>query len=151
MVTWVRFRGRRDGRQFYFVNTHLDHLSGWARERSEELIRRRVSAFRSGVPVLLVGDFNAPAGRSRVYDLLVNPDAFRDTWATAGRRGEAIGTFHNFRGPAPGGRRIDWVLVHGPVITESTEVVTFARDGEYPSDHFPVAIRLRLSSPTPAE
>jgi endonuclease/exonuclease/phosphatase family metal-dependent hydrolase len=150
MVTWVRFRDLRDGRQFYFVNTHLDHLSGWARLRGVELIRRRVLEFRPGVPVLLVGDFNAPAGRSRVYDLLVNPDAFRDTWEASGRRGQAIGTFHGFRGKAPGGRRIDWILVRGPVTTDSAEVVTFAQDGQYPSDHFPVVARLRLCSPSPA-
>ena len=150
MVTWVRFRDRRDGRQFYFVNTHLDHLSWWARERSAGLILRRVAGFRPDVPVLLVGDFNAPAGRSRVYDLLVNPGAFQDTWVAAGRRGEAIGTFHNYRGPAPGGRRIDWILAHGLVLTDSAEVVMFSRGGQYPSDHFPVVARLRLASPRDA-
>src|SRR5690606_39768996 len=32
MVTWIRFLDRKTGKQFYHLNTHLDHIS----ERSEE-------------------------------------------------------------------------------------------------------------------
>lgn len=146
MVTWVHFRDRRGGQEFYFVNTHLDHLSQRSREKSAALIRKRVEALKTPLPVILVGDFNASAEHNPAYDLLVGREAFADTWTTAGRRGDAIGTFHNYRGPVRGGSRIDWILTRGPATALSTEVVTFARDGQYPSDHFPVVARLRIGA-----
>lgn len=62
MVTWVRFRDRANGREFYFWNTHLDHALQPAREKAAALIRERVDALKTRLPVLLVGDFNAEAG-----------------------------------------------------------------------------------------
>jgi endonuclease/exonuclease/phosphatase family metal-dependent hydrolase len=144
MVTWVRFQDRRTGQAFYVFNTHFDHLSQASREQSAGLVLRRVERLQTKLPVLLIGDFNAAAGANRVYDLLVTPTAFTDTWTTAPKRGEAIGTFHNYRGPVPNGRRIDWILARGPVTPLATEVVTDAKDGQYPSDHFPVIADVRL-------
>ena len=30
------------------------------------------------------------------------------------------------------------------VVTDSTEIVTFSRNGQFPSDHFPVVARIRF-------
>lgn len=144
MVTWVRFRERASSQQFYFVNTHFDHQSQDAREKSAELLLARVRALKTELPVIVVGDFNAAAGANKAYDTLVGSDYFVDTWTSAAQRGAAVGTFHNYRGPREGGPRIDWILSHGPVESLSTEVVTFQLEGQYPSDHFPVIAKLRL-------
>jgi endonuclease/exonuclease/phosphatase family metal-dependent hydrolase len=104
---------------------------------------------KGGLPVLLVGDFNAAAGENKVYDRLVGEKAFADTWVTAKRRGEPVGTFHNYKGPKKGGRRIDWILSRGAVTALSTEVVTFSQDGQYPSDHFPVVARVQIGEAKP--
>ncbi len=142
MVTWIRFRERTAGREFYFFNTHFDHQIQAAREKSAELVKKRVDALATKLPVILVGDFNAAAEANRAYDVLVNSDGFVDTWKTAAEQGAAIGTFHNYAGPKPGGTRIDWILSRGPVAALSSSVVTFAQDGQYPSDHFPVMASL---------
>jgi endonuclease/exonuclease/phosphatase family metal-dependent hydrolase len=150
MVTWVRFRDRPAGREFYFWNTHLDHQAQAAREQAATLIRTRVDALRTALPVLLVGDFNATAGRNPAYATLVHPQAFTDTWHSAReRRGDAVRTFHNFKGPVPGDDRIDWILTRGPVRCDATTIVTFHRDGQYPSDHFPVVAWLRWEQIAP--
>lgn len=151
MVTWVRFRDRRTGQEFFFWNTHFDHQVQAAREKSAALVLQRVRDLQTTLPVVLAGDFNAAAGANRAYDLLVQPDAFADTWTTAARRGPGISTFHGYREPARPGTRIDWILTRGPVTALSTEIVTFARNGQYPSDHFPVTARLRLGSPAVPE
>lgn len=144
MVTWVKFRDLATGQDFYFVNTHFDHQVQEAREKSAALVLKRVNALNTLLPVLLVGDFNAVAGQNPVYDILVNDEAFVDTWLAAEKRGEAIRTFHNYRGPQAGDGRIDWILSRGPVRTRWTEVVTYEKDGQYPSDHFPVLARMVL-------
>jgi endonuclease/exonuclease/phosphatase family metal-dependent hydrolase len=86
MVTWVRFRDRLSGAEFYFWNTHLDHALQPAREKGAALIRDRVRALNTKLPVLLVGDFNATAGANPAYDLLVKDGDFRDTWHLAAER-----------------------------------------------------------------
>lgn len=147
MVTWVRFRDLEGGQEFYFFNTHFDHQIQPAREKSAALVLKRVEQLMTKLPVVLVGDFNAAAGDNPAYDTLVAPGALSDTWKTAAKRGDAVGTFHNYNGPKPDGARIDWILTRGPVRALSSEVVTLAVGGQYPSDHFPVAATLAWEKP----
>jgi endonuclease/exonuclease/phosphatase family metal-dependent hydrolase len=42
------------------------------------------------------------------------------------------------------GERIDWILARGKVSVAKTEIVTFSRRGQFPSDHFPVVAWLTL-------
>ncbi|MBI2826861.1 MAG: endonuclease/exonuclease/phosphatase family protein [Planctomycetia bacterium] len=148
MVTWVRFRDRRANHEFYFFNTHFDHQVQEAREKSAALLLKRVAQLATPLPVIVVGDFNAAAEANPAYDTLVGADGFADTWKTADKHGEAIGTFHNYAGPKPDGQRIDWILTRGPVRALSTSVVTFAQEGQYPSDHFPVVATLAWQTKT---
>jgi endonuclease/exonuclease/phosphatase family metal-dependent hydrolase len=148
MVTWVRFRERSSGGEFYFWNTHLDHEVQPAREKGATLIAQRVAALKRPLPVLLTGDFNADATANKAYDILVTPELFKDTWFMAKERGNAeINSFHSFNGPRTGGRRIDWILLRGQGEIARCEVVTFSQGGQYPSDHFPVTARLKLDAP----
>jgi endonuclease/exonuclease/phosphatase family metal-dependent hydrolase len=148
MVTWVRFLDRKAKQEFYFVNTHFDHQIQVAREKSAQLLKERVDAWTNGLPVVLVGDFNAVAGANPAYHTLVNREAFTDTWTTAREiRGEKVNTFHNFKGPTPGESRIDWVLTRGPVETVATQIITCSQNGQYPSDHFPVVAWLKWRAP----
>jgi endonuclease/exonuclease/phosphatase family metal-dependent hydrolase len=140
MVTSVHFRDRRTGREFHFWNTHFDHEVQVARERSAGLIRERVGALTDGLPVVLAGDFNAGAGANPAYTALVGDGFFQDTWPLAReRRGAGYGTFNDFGASPGGGERIDWILVRGEALAvAASEIVTLVRDGQYPSDHFPV-------------
>lgn len=145
MVTWLRFRERRTARDFYFFNTHFDHEAPLAREKSAELVRRRVAALDPSLPVLLAGDFNAAAGTSQPYEILTREGFFTDTWTLAReRRGEGLSTFNGFRPADRRGIRIDWILARGAVTVERVEINPFARAGQFPSDHFPVTAWLRL-------
>jgi endonuclease/exonuclease/phosphatase family metal-dependent hydrolase len=53
MVTWVRFLDVVTGARFHAVNTHLDHVSEPARQRSAVLIGERLAAFDPRLPVVL--------------------------------------------------------------------------------------------------
>ena len=150
MVTWVRFRDRDTGQEFYFWNTHLDHQIQPAREKAAALIRERVEALKTKLPVLLVGDFNAEAGANKAYDLLAGEGGFQDLWsAAAERRNEGLNSFHSFAGPKSGGVRIDWILGRGVASVSAAEIVTFSENGQFPSDHFPVVAWLKLAKPEP--
>lgn len=146
MTTWVRLRDRQTEREFYVVNTHLDHALRSAREKSVGLIRERVASLdTNNLPVLLIGDFNAEPGREKTHDMFLEGGFFADAWSTARtRRNEGFDTFHNFKGAIKGTFRIDWILTRGPWECEAIETVLFERGGQYPSDHHPVMAWLRL-------
>lgn len=145
MVTWVRFRDNTTGREFYFWNTHLDHALQPAREKGAELIRKRIEALSKPLPLLLVGDFNAVAGANKAYDTLTATNFLRDTWLLAAeKRNAEYNSFNNFQTPVKNGHRIDWILCRGDVTVRAEEIVTFQKDGQFPSDHFPVVAWLTL-------
>jgi endonuclease/exonuclease/phosphatase family metal-dependent hydrolase len=101
---------------------------------------------------VLAGDFNAAARENPVYDKLTAKGAFSDTWFSAAQRlGADVGTFHNYKPVVPAGYHIDWILSRGPVVAESSEVVTYERGGQRPSDHFPVVTVLRFDPALPAQ
>jgi endonuclease/exonuclease/phosphatase family metal-dependent hydrolase len=60
------------------------------------------------------------------------------------RKGEGINTSNGFQAIRPNGVRIDWILTRGDVAVDSAEIVTFSRNGQFPSDHFPVVARMRF-------
>lgn len=144
MVTWVKFRDRQTGKEFYHFNTHFDHQVQAAREKSSELIRSRVQALNTQLPVLLTGDFNAYPD-NKAHDILVKDGFFTDTWFVAKKHeGEGFGTFNGFHEISTGNTRIDWILFHGKVSVADERIMTFSRDGHFPSDHFPLIARITL-------
>lgn len=138
MATWGVFETAASKRRFFFLNTHFAHRreDEDARRRSAEVIRRLLPALAMDLPVIVTGDFNAPAG-GETYRILA--EGFTDAWQTA-PHGPA-GTFHGFTGK-PGEARIDWILIRGPWRVARAETVTRNEGGRYPSDHFPVLASL---------
>jgi endonuclease/exonuclease/phosphatase family metal-dependent hydrolase len=145
MVTWVKFRDRQTKKVFYVWNTHFDHAIQDARERSAQLVRQRMAKLDPTIPLILLGDFNAEAKKNKVYDLLVQEGGLVDSWFSAKeRRNEDYNTFNNFQPAVRNGDRIDWILLRGDYPVRATEIITYQRDGQFPSDHFPLAAWLRL-------
>lgn len=147
MVTWVKFRDRQTQQEFFLWNTHFDNDLQTAREKSATLLRARVAALATTLPVILTGDFNAAGGRNQAHQILTGDGFFADTWATAKeRKGEDLNTSNGFKAIRRNGVRIDWILTRGEFTVESAAIETFSRDGQFPSDHFPVVTRLRMGA-----
>ncbi|MFJ9541186.1 endonuclease/exonuclease/phosphatase family protein [Streptomyces sp. NPDC101225] len=145
IVTWVRFRDLADGgREFYVLNTHFDHASQYARERSAQLLTERIGQLDRSLPAVVTGDFNVPAHRNPVYDTLAG-SGLVDSWDAAEWRGAAHGTFHDYKGLTPDGDRIDWILTTPWVRTHRATIDTFSEHGQFPSDHLPVRASLGLA------
>lgn len=144
MVTWVRFHDRHTGKEFYALNTHLDHRGQNARERSAALITERLGGLDPALPRIVTGDFNVAAHGNPVYDAMLGGGTLVDTWDTAERRGPLYGTFHGFGPLVPDGDRIDWILTSPGVRTRHAVIDTYSRDGQFPSDHLPVRTVLEL-------
>jgi endonuclease/exonuclease/phosphatase family metal-dependent hydrolase len=147
MVTWVKFLDRQTKQEFYLWNTHFDNDLQTAREKSAQLVRERIAALDTTLPLILTGDFNAAGGTNQAYKILTSDGFFSDTWVTAKeRKGEGLSTSNGFKAIRRNGVRIDWILTRGAFTVDSAEIVTFSRNGQFPSDHFPVVTRLRMAA-----
>ncbi|MCH8333144.1 endonuclease/exonuclease/phosphatase family protein [Candidatus Sumerlaeota bacterium] len=153
MVTWVRFRERESGVEFYHFNTHFDHQVQFSREQSAKLMIRRIRERRPVLPVIVTGDFNA-SQTNVVHEIMLSSGeggfGLFDSWDLAARReGEGISTGHGWGDPQSTNRRIDWVLISKEFESLSSRVNLYKENGQWPSDHFPVMSVLKLTFPSP--
>jgi len=137
MVTWALFERLDNGTRFYFYNTHFAHRreDDNARLESAKLLVQRLRALPRDVPVIVTGDFNAPAGE-QVYRTLLEA-GLEDAWTKAPTRSGAETTLSRWSGSREG-RRIDWILYQGGPTPIEAETVTYNENKRYPSDHYPV-------------
>lgn len=146
-MTWARFSDRIKGGDFFFLNTHFDHMGDTARTESARQIARFITEHCSGLPVILAGDFNCQEEEAPYLFLTGGAgqsEGLTDTGV--GRKlknGQASGTFNGF-GTVSEPERIDFIFTNGrwdPVWSEVLQV----RHGEtYISDHYPVVTKLRM-------
>jgi endonuclease/exonuclease/phosphatase family metal-dependent hydrolase len=148
IVTWAKFYDVASEQALVCVNTHWDHLGHQAKLESARLMRRWLVERTQGLATIVTGDFNIDVD-SVPFHLLSDGepkliDAYRAAHPEHEREPAADGTFHGFSGePMPD--RIDWILATPSPRIERCEIDRFNRDGQYPSDHFPVEAVLRVS------
>lgn len=132
ICTWGRFKINATGQEFYFYNTHLDHMFPEAKKLCAITVAQHIAEQnKENLPVILLGDFN---------------NEFKDAVK------EALSTFENTKdlatqimGPRETStgwgdeklKLIDHVLKRGNISVSNHAVVP--HDGDvYPSDHRPV-------------
>ena len=134
MVTFGLFRELGRELWFYFINTHLDHISALARYHGSRMIYDYF--LPQNRPIILVGDFNEPPDAPVYQELLRKDSPLIDTWRACHRSSEDPATQHNFSGE-PRGSRIDWILATPPFNVKAVKIIDHHQEGRYPSDHFP--------------
>lgn len=134
------------GESLLVVNTHFDHASAEARERSAALLRELVE--RHAGPAIVLGDFNAPAA-SRTMEILRGGSSapLQDAHANHPET-EGHGTYHAFRGVA-GAARIDGILFSHGLRLRASEIDRRRIAGRTPSDHHPVSAVLSWPAAAP--
>jgi endonuclease/exonuclease/phosphatase family metal-dependent hydrolase len=143
ICTWARLVDR-DGRAFWHANVHLDHESQPSREKSAQLLRRRIDerAFPKE-PVVVTGDFNAGEANPAVMAMTAG-GAFVDTFRVKYPDEKVAGTFTGFDATKINGEKIDYIFAPAGSDVLSAGIVRTARAGRLPSDHFPVVAQVRF-------
>jgi endonuclease/exonuclease/phosphatase family metal-dependent hydrolase len=141
IATWGDFYHHASGKVVHVVNTHFDHVGEVARAESGKLLARH-AAERPDATVVVTGDFNSIAEDSPAYTHLIE-GGLTDAWNAAAERVGPPATWGAFKAPKENDqRRIDWVLLRGPLKCLRAETVLYNVDGRYPSDHYPVVVKL---------
>lgn len=113
IVVWARVADRVSRQELMLAVTHLDHAGPVAREQGAALVAERLRDEADGLPVVLMGDFNADSGDSAPWRVL-RAAGFDDAREAAAEiHGEDIGTFPDYLPPSGDGPRIDWIMSRG--------------------------------------
>ncbi|MGI6355355.1 MAG: endonuclease/exonuclease/phosphatase family protein [Lentisphaeria bacterium] len=147
ICTWGRFRDRRSGITFVFLNTHLDHGSPAARENGAKLIISNLPDIQREQPAIFTGDFNAGPDSPPIKTVM---SAFKNSASLSlAKPTGPTGTGHGYK-PTPeklARPPIDFVFVSPNFEVLEHHTLTDTFDDLYPSDHFPVLAVLRLPKP----
>lgn len=141
ICTWAKLYDRETKRTFHFFNTHMDHASDLARQKGAELILARIAERKAAGPIILTGDFNA-SDEDPLHASIRNA-GFTDIWKSLNKdlpQSES-GTFHRFTG-ATDLFRIDFIYASPELKGLESVIMHNSKNGNYPSDHFPVRATL---------
>jgi endonuclease/exonuclease/phosphatase family metal-dependent hydrolase len=143
ICTWGRFKNKSSGRVLHVFNAHFDHESQPSREKAAALVVQRLAALGADKPVIFTGDLNATPNNPTIRTLTQGPPPLVDAWQTLHSTPAATesGTSHSFTGKRDGGR-IDYIFATTAFTPLTAEILHDAKDGNYPSDHFPVRATL---------
>ncbi|MFV0267406.1 MAG: endonuclease/exonuclease/phosphatase family protein [Draconibacterium sp.] len=148
ICTWVKFKDRENGFEFYFFNLHMDHIGVEARKNSAKLVLKKITEMCDNKPVILTGDFNVDQ-HSPNYAVLEGSDLLNDAYEAAKVRYALNGTFNNFKPDMFTGSRIDHVFVSPGFGVERYGVLTdtyrteIADSKSEKSGNFPQEVSLR--------
>lgn len=139
VCSYVILRETATDKPLVVFNTHLDHVSDEARIRGIGVVLEKLRQF-GGQPCVLMGDLNAVES-SETYRAAT--DAFDDAkYRTAD---PPTGPTYQNWGKEPDRENIDYFLISETGIgVQSYQILDTAFDGVYPSDHFPIALRMTL-------
>ena len=131
--SWVRFRSRCTAKDFYLFNVHNDFKSRGNRLKTSELIVDRIEKIvLENLPIIVLGDFNAPKGFKEVRLL----ETIGLSVVPSGGATNRILGMHIL--PA-----IDHILISKEFRPQSDIKVWRNRyDGVYPADHYPISVKL---------
>lgn len=140
----------------HIYNTHLDHISYFARLEGLKLILREIldSQKQYGQqPVVLMGDFNATPGSRTLRRWQQYMESDPDIASLDNSYNLLLGTpqtlgrsYHGFRG-AVEGHPIDYIFTSKSLCPQAVEIHRSAYSSRFPSDHYPVVAELVLTPP----
>lgn len=120
-------------------NTHLDHVSDEARIRGIGIVLEKLRRF-GDLPCVLMGDLNADESSEtyRAATEIFDDAKYRTVDPPTGP------TYQNW-GNALDRENIDYFLIsRSGIAVQSYRILATTFDGVYPSDHFPIALRMTL-------
>lgn len=135
ICSWGLFFDKFSKKSLYVYNTHFDHQSQISREKSAEMLVRKIQSNKSSVPVILTGDFNCGEDNPAIQTIISS--GLTDTFGKINSKRPDEGTFHDFTGDRSG-EKIDFIFVNNEFETIAAKIDHTNKNGKYPSDHFPV-------------
>lgn len=135
------FKDKKSKKEFLAMNLHFDHIGNVARVKSSELILKKIKELNpKNLPVTVSGDFNLTDDTEPVKILSKN---MKDTfYHSETKHYGPVGTFTAFNINEVAKERIDYIFTNGFKIKSHRHINDRRENLLYPSDHFPVIVKL---------
>jgi endonuclease/exonuclease/phosphatase family metal-dependent hydrolase len=140
-VTIIKFKDKKLNYEFYYANTHFDHIGEKARTESSSLIVNLLSKYSDKYPVIFSGDLNYTS-TSEGYKILSSK--LLDTKTISEKESGGNITFNGFGNDIQPDNKIDFIFVNDKVKVLNHIVDTTLFNGLYPSDHYPVISEIAI-------
>ncbi len=150
VVTWGLFSVKATKYEFYLYNTHFDHASQNAREKSALLMMNTIQKRTPKAAFLVMGDLNVQEdnvvtryfkGDAKI-DGAANPIPLFDTFRVLHPGDPNARTAHGFSG-AIKGDKIDYIYMATKDVL-GAHIDHYNEAGRYPSDHYPIVTTVKL-------
>lgn len=142
IVTWVKFKEKVSGKEFFVFNTHFDHIGEIAQAESAKLIIAKLEKIAGNNLSIVTGDFNVEP-TSEPYRILTHQLTDVRTVSALPWMG-SHGTFNGFDNPPEDWKAIDFIFIKGSIEIKKAGTLSTSWDGKYASDHFPVFMETNL-------
>lgn len=140
-AAYVTLKDKQTGKVFTVLDTHLDHVSEAARVNGMQVIldKKQTLGFDT---FILMGDMNSPSwsaahNKATSGGLFDASDVAENTYFGRGS------TYHSW-GEWLDGVPIDFFFVTHDVNVSEYKVFDKTYDGVYPSDHFPIVMKITI-------
>lgn len=148
IVTWAKFKSLTDQKEFFFFNTHFDHVGKTARTNSAALLRKKIDEIASNHPVVCMGDFNSNP-ETEAYQVMTSESHqinLKDALhlSALDHFGPMGSLTKGFTLPVVPNSRIDYIFVSDEFEVEKHAILAESVDGRTASDHLAVLSRIRL-------
>ena len=139
ICSYAILKDKQSGKELVVFNTHLDHVSDEARINGINVVLEKIQQF-GNLPSIIMGDFNADESSSTYKAATENfLDAKYQTDNTM--KGATYQAF----GKQLDRENIDYFMISKTGIKVSEyKIIDKTYDGVYPSDHFPIEIKIKL-------
>jgi endonuclease/exonuclease/phosphatase family metal-dependent hydrolase len=141
ICSWVYLQDLQTKKKFYFFNVHYDHQGVQARQESSKLILSKIREIAGKTPAILTGDFNGDH-QSSWYQAVAGSGLLKDTYQQVKHPYASNASFNGFGKQSNRKEIIDHIFVTDNFAVRKWGLLTDTYQGKFPSDHFPVLVRL---------
>ncbi|MFL2603094.1 MAG: endonuclease/exonuclease/phosphatase family protein [Flavobacteriaceae bacterium] len=142
ICTYGLFENLSSKEKVWVFNTHFDHIGIKAREKSTDLILKKINEIKSmGNPIILTGDFNLNDTDSSIKKI---QSQMKDVLLKINKSDTNYETYNGFKKIIKSKRRIDYIFVNNIEIKKAKNIHLKTPYGGWASDHHPVLSILKL-------
>ena len=146
IATWAKLQDKRTGKEYFVLNTHLDHVGVAARREGVKLVLDKVQELGGDLPVIVTGDFNAEPESDVIKQVTdtADPEHLTDARTVATLVYGPDWSFHDFGSiPYEHRDRIDYVFVKNGLEVLKYGILAETESDAYLSDHAPVLVSVK--------
>lgn len=141
--SWIYLKDKKSKKTFYVFCIHYDHEGQVARRESSKLMLKKIKEIAGDKPTILMGDFNGDHN-SEPYKIIVNSNQLKDTYNLVDFPYANNNSFQGYGKLLTGNNIIDHVFVTPQFRVSKWGILSDTFQGKYPSDHFPVLVKMKL-------